>query len=251
MNIDWNAKEYKQNFHFVADYGKDVLSLIDVPKGSFVVDLGCGNGVLSAELKLKEYDVIGLDASEQMIELAKKLHPDIEFICDDIRSFKLAKKADGIFSNAVLHWIDEKDQQMMLSNIADNIKTGGVFAFEFGGWGCAESVHSTLERIFSAHNMQYKRMFYFPTIGIYAPLLEKAGFKVVYATLFDRFTPQVGESGLADWIKMFDKVPFEGIDEKMTDKIISEAEEKLRDKLYKNNRWYVDYVRLRMKCVKL
>ena len=233
MNIKWDAKEYKQNFHFVADYGKDVLNLMDVPNGSFVVDLGCGNGVLSAELKSKGYDVIGLDASKPMIELAKKLHPDIDFICDDIRTFKLAEKADGVFSNAVLHWIDEKDQQMMLNNIADNIKTGGVFAFEFGGWGCAESVHSTLEKIFTSYDMQYKRMFYFPTIGMYAPLLEKAGFKVVYATLFDRFTPQVGKNGLTDWIKMFDKVPFEGIDEEMTRKIISEAEDRLRDKLYK------------------
>ena len=149
MNINWDAQEYKQNFHFVADYGKDVLNLMDMPKNSFVVDLGCGNGALSAELKAKGYDVIGLDASVEMIDLARKLHPDIEFICDDVRSFRLAQKADGIFSNAVLHWIDEKNQQMMLNNIAANIKSGGVFAFESGGWGCAESVHSTLEQIFT------------------------------------------------------------------------------------------------------
>ena len=86
---------------------------------------------------------------------------------------------------------------------------------------------------------------------MYAPLLEKAGFKVVFATLFDRFTPQNGENGLADWIRMFDKAPFEGLEEKVSAEIISEAENRLKDKLYKDNRWYVDYVRLRMKCIKL
>ena len=50
MNINWDAKGYKENFSFVHEYGEDVISLLKSPKGAAVLDLGCGNGALSAKL---------------------------------------------------------------------------------------------------------------------------------------------------------------------------------------------------------
>ena len=35
MNQKWQAEEYTKSFSFVYQYGKDILSLIDLPKGSF------------------------------------------------------------------------------------------------------------------------------------------------------------------------------------------------------------------------
>ena len=93
--------------------------------------------------------------------------------------------------------------------------------------------------------------FYFPTIGMYAPLMENAGFKIEYAVLFDRFTPVKGENGIVDWIKMFDKKPFENVDPNTANTIMYEAQKNLTDKLFKNNTWNVDYVRIRMKAVKI
>ena len=49
--------------------------------------------------------------------------------------------------------------------------------------------------------------FYFPTIGQYAGLLERSGFKVLHMSLFVRMTPLKGPNELADWIKMFIKKP--------------------------------------------
>lgn len=251
MNITWDAKEYQQNFHFVYNYGQDVLSLVDVPKNSFVIDFGCGNGELTSKLKAQGYQVLGVDASSDMIALAKQNHPDIEFKQANIIDFQNDAPADAIFSNAVLHWIDEDKQQTMLCNIASNLKQGGLFAFEFGGYGCGASVHDTLAKLFAKHGLVYKHPFYFPTIGMYAPKLEQAGFKVVYATLFDRFTPVKGENGIVDWIKMFDKAPFIGIDKHLAENIMFTAQEQLSEKLYKDKQWYVDYVRIRMKNIKL
>ena len=138
----------------------------------------------------------------------------------------------------------------MLNNVYDNLKEGGELVCEFGGYGCAESVHSTLEQIFAGHGLKYKRVFYFPTIGQYAPLLEKAGFRVEYAVLFDRPTKQVGDNGLANWINMFVKKPFEGVNEDIKQEIIEETVEKLRAKLYIEDCWIVDYVRIRFRAVK-
>lgn len=227
-----------------------MIGLITKQPGSRVIDLGCGNGSLTAHIADLGYIVMGIDDSEEMLRLAEKEHPDLNFIQENAVSFHLEKGADVIFSNAVFHWIDEKDQQTMLSNIYCNLKPGGELVCEFGGFGCAEAVHGTLEQCFSDHGLTYRRVFYFPTIGQYAPMLEKAGFKIEYAALFDRPTPQNGADGLANWIRMFVKKPFEEIGKELKEEIISDAVSRLRNMLYQNGCWIVDYVRIQFRAVK-
>lgn len=249
LNIKWNAEEYGKGFSFVHRYGEEVLELFSLKEGSFVCDLGCGRGNLSGKLEDKGYRVIGVDASEEMLEAAKASFPNIEFVLGNALDFKLPQKADGIFSNAVFHWIDAGKQEAMLENIAKNLRVGGELVCEFGGKGCAESVHSCLKDIFESRELNYIKEFYFPTIGEYAPLLEKAGLKPIYAVLFDRPTPQ--KEGLRGWIRMFDKKPFENLTEKETDEIIKEAEARLRPALFTDQGWIVDYVRIRLKAIKI
>lgn len=135
--------------------------------------------------------------------------------------------------------------------ICHQLVLGGEFVCEFGGYGCAEQVHSMLEKCFAAHGMTYPRVFYFPTIGTYAPMLEQAGFRVEYASLFDRPTVQEGRDGLADWISMFVKTPFLGMDDSLKKEIIWETIEKLRDTLWQEDHWFVDYVRIRFRAVRV
>ena len=107
MNQKWQAEEYTKSFSFVYQYGEDVLSLIDLPKGSFCLDLGCGNGALTRRLQEQGYRVLGLDASGEMVSKAAADYPDLTFRQADARTFLLEEAADCIFSNAVFHWIDE------------------------------------------------------------------------------------------------------------------------------------------------
>lgn len=251
MNIHWNAENYKKHFSFVPQYGADVISLITAEKGSFVVDLGCGNGTLSKKLCDLGYAVTGIDASEDMLALAKAEYPDLKFLPGNALSFELEKKADVIFSNAVFHWIDGEKQDEMLENIANQLAPGGELVCEFGGYGCAESVHGALEKIFAAHGLRYPRTFYFPTIGEYAPRLEAHGLRVEYASLFDRPTVQQSENGLTDWINMFVTKPFEGMDPALKDEILKEAEDALRDNLFIGGKWVIDYVRIRFRARKI
>lgn len=250
VNIKWNAEEYTRQFSFVHQYGEGVLDLMDAPEGSFVVDLGCGNGALTEKLQTRGYEVLGLDASSDMTDLAKKLHPELPFQTTDALEFSLDKPADVIFSNAVFHWIDEENQTVLAANLARNLKKGGSLVCEFGGKGCGEKVHQGLARNFEKRGLSYVMPFYFPTIGEYAPILEKSGFRVEYALLFDRPTKQQGEDGLKDWMEMFVKKPFEGIEESLKEKIIRETVEDLRKELHQDGSWYVDYVRIRIKAVK-
>lgn len=251
MNIRWNAEKYKQDFSFVPEYGAALLDLLDAAPGARVVDLGCGSGALTRQLAERGYRVVGVDPSPQMLALARSTCPELDFRPGSAEDFILEGSADAVFSNAVLHWIDADKQQTMLDHIASQIRPGGLFVCEFGGKGCAERVHAALERCFAAHSLRYRRTFYFPTIGEYAPMLERSGFRVEYATLFDRPTQQNGPDGLADWIRMFDTAPFEGVDPALAAQIIREAVEMLRPALWHDGAWYVDYVRIRFKLRRL
>lgn len=167
------------------------------------------------------------------------------------RRFHIDNKADVIFSNAVIHWIDKERQEQLIQNIADNLKPGGEFVCEFGGKDCAGKVHAALAESFKKRGLNYTIPFYFPSIGEYSPLLEKHGLLVEYAVLFDRPTVQKGEKGMENWIRMFVKKPFNGLDDALSREIIKEAAESLRSSLYINGQWYVDYVRIRFRCRKI
>lgn len=250
MNIKWDAQNYKNSFSFVPQYGEDVMGLLTVPAGSNVVDLGCGNGTLTKKLAGLGYAVTGVDASADMIALAIKEYPELSFRESDAQTFTLDEKADAIFSNAVFHWIDADQQEKLIANVAAQLRTGGELVCEFGGYGCAESVHSKLEQCFRMRGLSYPRTFYFPTIGQYAPLLEKHGLRVETALLFDRPTEQKSEHCVIDWINMFVTKPFEGMDDATKNEILQETENGLRDKLLINGKWYIDYVRIRIRARK-
>ena len=250
MNITWNAADYEENFSFVHRYGENVLEMVEKGNGGLAVDLGCGTGPLTPGLKEKGYRVLGIDESAQMVEAARAAHPELTFIQGNALNFSLEEKADVIFSNAVFHWIDGACQEELAQNLSAQIKPGGMLVTEFGGKGCAEAIHSTLEKCYSERGLKYPRVFYFPTVGEYASVLEKAGFRIAFASLFDRPTPQNTQDGLKDWIRMFVKKPFEGMEETLKSEILKEAEDKLRSRLYIDGKWYIDYVRIRVKAVR-
>lgn len=249
MNIDWNAKDYHKNFAFVYKYGEELINMFTLPKGARIADVGCGSAALTMQLKAAGYEVCGIDSSSDMIALAKSNAPDIPFIHADATNFLLEQPADGIFSNAVFHWID--DHEALVKNLARNLRTGGELVCEFGGKGCAEAVHSALEKLFAERGLKYARTFNFKSVGEFAPVLERYGLLPVYCALFPRPTRQQGVAGLKNWILTFLKQPFSGIPEGVLGDIISAAERALRPVLYKNGEWYIDYVRIRVKAVKV
>ena len=252
MNITWDAEKYTKDFSFVHQYGNGVLELIGTEKAKTAIDLGCGNGALSRKMKDMGLDVIGIDSSPEQLGIARKNYPDIPFIEADATSFSVDDPVDIIFSNAVFHWIDKDRQPDMLKHVSKALNHGGQFVFEMGGYGNNRLIHRELRKAFENHGYSYRRPFYFPSIGEYSTMIESAGMLVTYAILFDRPTELRGDDGLSDWIRMFIRTPFTVVNDANKEAaIISEAVENLRPDLYCDGRWHSDYVRLRMKAVKL
>lgn len=252
MNITWDANTYHTDFSFVNQYGNSVIEWMETGKNHSVLDLGCGDGTLTAVLREKGCRATGLDASGELLELARKNHPDIPFIQGDAADFSLPEPVDAVFSNAVLHWIERERQPGLLGCVKNALKQNGEFVFEFGGHGNNRLIHEGLETVFAAHRYVYQMPFYFPTIGEYAALLEQAGFRVTQAVLFDRPTWLKGEDGLKSWMRIFLKTPFSVIDrEEEAQAVLDQTAELLRPALYQGGSWYADYVRLRMRAVRL
>jgi len=250
MNIQWDAKAYTQSFSFVHQYGRDLIELIHQPEGARVLDLGCGTGELTLRLREEGMAVMGMDASPDQLKIARSTHPQIDFLLGDATDFSLERPVDVVFSNAVLHWIEGGRHPQMLKKVHAALRPGGQFVFEFGGSGNNHLIHQALRKGFEKRGYPYVFPFYFPSIGEYTPRLESAGFRVVYARLFDRMTELEGEDGLYNWIKMFIKAPFQEIPESDEEAIISEALLELEAKLHIKGKWYADYVRIRCKAIK-
>ena len=103
--------------------------------GSKVYDLGCSTGTTLIELSKscnKTLNLIGIDSSEAMLELASKkakaFGVDIDFICSDIFDVNL-KGAKVIFSNYTLQFIRPLQREKLIKKIYDSLEDGGIFIF--------------------------------------------------------------------------------------------------------------------------
>ena len=153
---------------------------------------------------------------------------------------------DGIFSNAVLHWVQPPESAVR--SIANALKPGGRFVAEFGGKGNVQRIVDAVETVRQQKNLS---PWYFPSIGEYTPMLEAQGLEVTFAALIDRPTPlNDGFQGLANWLKMFGSSLFAGLSDDETDAVVRDVEARLRPQLYDGSQWLADYHRLRLVAIK-
>lgn len=251
----WDAEAYGQSCAFVYRYGAQVTELLHLKPGTRLLDIGCGNGALTAQLAEKlaplHGQVVGIDASPQMLSQARQRYPHLDLRQMDATGLTFANEFDAVFSNAVFHWITQKaGQQKLLAGIEAALRPGGELVFEMGGAGCAGQIHRALGEAFARRGMDYPFPFYFPTIGEYAPLVEAAGLTVTDAMLFDRPTRMEGPDGLVRWIRMFVTQAFEGVPEETACQILEEARQALEPALFDGRDWTIDYVRLRLRAEK-
>ncbi|RHW39803.1 SAM-dependent methyltransferase [Lysinibacillus yapensis] len=247
----WNAKAYDTNHSFVSRYGADLVELLSLQENEKILDVGCGTGDLANQLKDSGAVVTGIDQSANMIEQAISKYPAIKFEVKDATELDYAEEFDAVFSNATLHWV--KPPEKALQCIYKSLKSGGRFVAEFGGKGNVEIITNEIINqikkagyIFSDENYPW----FYPSIGQYTPLMEQAGFRVVYAQHFDRPTELKGADGLRNWIHMFANQLFTGIDAATKESLISKVEQSLRSSMYHNGSWFADYKRIRVVGVK-
>ncbi len=250
--MKWNAELYDDKHAFVYQYGESVLELLGAKPGERILDLGCGTGYLTNEIKKLGADATGIDASADMIEKAAKEYPAVKFHVADGAGFHFDEPFDAVFSNAALHWIRNADGA--IKSVYNSLKPGGRFVGEMGGKGNVQHLIAATRQVLRkrGYNKHAEtEVWYFPSLGEYSSRLEANGFRVTYATHFDRKTLlQDGEKGVAKWITMFAPLYLLGIPNEEKQQMLEEVTALLEPHYNENGQWYADYKRLRFIATK-
>ena len=239
---DWQSDRYQTNAGFVPILGMPVLELLDPRPGERILDLGCGDGVLTEKLAEQGCEVVGVDASEQMIEAARRKGLDAHVV--DGQALAFDAEFDAVFSNAALHWMQQPDK--VVAGVCRALRPGGRFVGEFGGHANVAACRAAMMAVLNARGMDAESLspWYFPTSQEDGSLLTRHGFMVHSAELIPRPTPLPTDVG--GWMDTFGGNFFNALPESDRTAARDEAVDLLRPILCDSEgKWTADYVRLR------
>lgn len=214
MAVKWDSSDYRKNSSAQTAWALESLSALKLPEDATVLDIGCGDGHITAEIahRAPKGKVVGIDASPAMIELAARSFPDVKnlrFAVMDACKIDLPERFDLAFSNATLHWI--KKQDVFLSGLKKHMKSGGRLMFNCGGKGNAQDIIDVVRAVTALPvwskyfpcdlTTPEKLPYAFLGPNEYVPLLEANGFRPERVELVPRQMKQAGKDGLRGWFR--------------------------------------------------
>ena len=244
----WDPELYARNARFVSDLGMPVVALLDPRPGERILDLGCGDGVLTEKLAALGCEVVGADASPEQVAAALARGLDARVVDGEALPFEA--EFDAVFSNAALHWM--KNPEAVLGGVRRALRAGGRFVAECGGRGNVRGIEAALTEALRrrGRDAEAANPWYFPGPEDYRRLLEAHGFEVREMTLFPRPTPLPGD--LVEWLETFAGSFLSAVPESERPGLLQEVREALRPDLCDaQGLWTADYVRLRFAASKV
>ena len=115
---------------------RDAEGLLDSEK-NLVVDLGCGTGTLTELLYRMGYDMIGVDSSEAMLNIAmqkkEQSGSEILYLMQDMRELELYSTVGTVFSvcDSLNYILEEQELAEVFSLVENFLFPGGIFIFDF------------------------------------------------------------------------------------------------------------------------
>lgn len=92
-----------------------------------LLHLGCGGGHLDYTLK-KHLQVIGVDVSQDMLTLARRLNPEVTYLLGDMRTARLDQTFDAVMiADSIDYMLTQDDLQAAFETAFDHLRPGGVF----------------------------------------------------------------------------------------------------------------------------
>jgi len=196
---DWDADAYHRLSEPQLAWGLDVLARLELRGDETAVDVGCGTGRLTAQLRdrLPRGRVIAVDSSEAMLDQARvylrgergtRLKPrTTTLVRADAAALPFSRALDLIFSTATFHWVHDHDR--LFSSLSGALRPGGRLVAQCGG---GPNLQRLLER---ADTLMHSRDFAPYFAGWRAPWnfadgdttrrrLEAAGFAGVVTALY-------------------------------------------------------------------
>jgi SAM-dependent methyltransferase len=210
-----------------------------------ILDVGCGDGVLTKKIAEAGSQVVGLDSSPAFCTAARALGLDI--VESDAANMTFESAFDAVFSNAALHWMKNADR--VVRNVARALRPNGRFVAEMGGHKCVDTILIALieELDRRGHDGKAANPWYFPSPEQYSAHLLGAGFEVHSIELILRPTPIPQMMG---WLTTFSHcfTALLPVDERQDylDGVLARIKPRLCDR---HGKWTADYTRLRFRAV--
>ena len=186
---EWNAAEYVRRSGLQEAMAQEVLALLHLQGAPRVLDVGCGDGRITAEIasRVPAGQVVGVDPSKDMIAFASARFadagvPNLRFETADARTMSFAEAFDLVVSFNALHWIPQQDAA--LQAIYGALKPGGRAQLRLVPMGERKSLETVLEdtrksprwsSFFTAFHDPYLRL----TQDEYAAMAMDNGFDVI------------------------------------------------------------------------
>jgi len=151
QTFDRVAARYDRHAALESEVGSRLLERLEFQRATArrIVDLGCGTGRASAELKIRQRkaEVIGIDSSLAMLARMKKrsgLMRPLRAVCSDFSSLPLADRSvDLVFSNLAFQWCD--DPVSLFAEIRRVLAPGGMLLFSSLGTGSLHELATAWE----------------------------------------------------------------------------------------------------------
>jgi trans-aconitate 2-methyltransferase len=207
----WDAEEYAKHSSPQLEWAKELIPKLKLTGNEALLDVGCGDGRITAQIAscLPNGCVIGIDSSEEMINLARRkfpkaTFPNVSFQVMDARKLNFHDQFDRVFSNAALHWII--DHRPVLEGVRRSLKQGGRLVFQMGGKCNAHDILTVLDEMQTEDRWEkFYSGFMFP-YGFYAPdeygpWLREAGLKPERVELVKKDMKLLGKESLAGWVR--------------------------------------------------
>ncbi|MEP1208272.1 MAG: methyltransferase domain-containing protein [Rhizobiaceae bacterium] len=240
----WDSNSYQRDTGFVSHYGTDLLSWLEPQSDEDILDLGCGDGVLTEKIAATGARVIGVDASDSFVASARAAGLDAREM--DAHDLPFDQQFDGVFSNAALHWMLQPER--VIASVGCSLRPHGRFVGEFGGFGNVAAIVTAMRLVAvdMRGDAELANPWFFPTIDQYTALLVDQEFTVEKIISFHRPTPL--PTGMRSWLKVMRRPFFDQFDDR-AEEALDRVEAALKPSLCDHTgQWFADYVRLRFRA---
>ena len=192
------------------EYGRKHLAELDLAGNEAVLDIGCGDGRLTAAIaeRVPRGRVVGIDNSPAMIASAREsqqtLHSTLTFEVIDAAALPFHAEFDLVFSTSALHWV--KDHLAVLRGIRNALKPRGKMHLTFGARGTLSGLSPVIaalmeEPAWRARFQNFEMPFGFYGPGEYGPWLDQLGFSVERLELIERDVTHPGREAFEGWLR--------------------------------------------------
>lgn len=227
-----------------------VFHLLQPQPGERILDFGCGTGEVTALIAAAGAVPTGIDLSESGIEQAKRSFPQLSFCVEDASCYRTEDLYDAVFSHAALHWI--KEAEAAATSVWLALRQGGRFVAEFAAKGNMDELLRVVRQEVEKRGYAWegRNPWYHPTIGEYASLLERLGFRVISAEHLNSPKTMAGEPAIRKWLNGFGEYFFAGVSAEDREAIIQATEATLKPALFQDRQWHLVTSRLRVAALK-